>query len=61
MKDLNTIENIEKLYHSAQNGDVLKEKVEVKKVNDKNKCNVLVCTIYECKGLEFDNSMFVKK
>ena len=37
----------------------LKEKIEVKRVNDKNKCNVLVCTIYECKGLEFDNVFVV--
>jgi DNA helicase-2/ATP-dependent DNA helicase PcrA len=42
-----------KLYKS------LKEKIEVKRVNDKNKCNVLVCTIYECKGLEFDNVIVV--
>lgn len=34
---------------------LLKNELELKKVNEKNNCKVIISTIYECKGLEFDN------
>lgn len=38
---------------------VLKDKINIKRVNDKCVSNVIISTIYECKGLEFDNVIIV--
>lgn len=39
--------------------DYLRDKVKVKKVNSKEDCRVVISTVYECKGIEFDNVVVV--